>query len=208
MALEEMDRKRLKQIIKTRSYRTDNITLASGKRSNYYFDLKPSMLDPMGSTLIGDALFNVVKSYDVDFVGGLEIGAIPLTTLVVAKSQLTDNSVNGFIVRKQPKDHGTQNRIEGLTLDESLSGKRVAVLEDVTTTGLSANSVVENLQNIGAKVVVVVSVLDRQDGAKELFNAQGIAFESIFTGTDFAEHPVVDSAHNLFDQWWNFWSFK
>lgn len=208
MALGEMDLNRLKQIIKTRSYRTGNVTLASGKTSNYYFDMKPTMLDPIGSTLLGDALFSVVKRYDVDYVGGLEIGAIPLTTLVVAKSQLTDNSVNGFIVRKQPKDHGTQNRIEGLTLDESLSGKRVAILEDVTTTGKSANTVVENLQNLGAKVVVVVSVLDRRNGARELFNDQGIAFETLFAESDFVKEPVPDPAYNLFDQWWSFWGFK
>lgn len=208
MALEEMDLNRLKRIIKTRSYRSGSITLASGKNSNYYFDMKPTMLDPMGSTLLGDALFSKVKPYDVDYVGGLEIGAIPLTTLVVAKSQLTDHSVNGFIVRKQPKDHGTQNRIEGLTLDESLNGKRIAVLEDVTTTGKSANTVVENLQNIGAKVVVVISILDRRDGAKELFESQGVAFESLFTDTDFVEKPIVDTSYNLFDQWWSFWGFK
>lgn len=209
MALENIDREKLKTIIRARSYRTGNITLASGKQSDYYFDMKPTMLDPQGSVLIAEAFLDKLKLYDVDYVGGLELGAVPLTASVVSRSHIIDNPVSGFIVRKEEKDHGTKKQIEGLTLDESLSGKRVAVLEDVTTTGKSAEQVVKILREVGAEVVVVITILDRVSGARELFKNQGIDFESIFTSDEFKKIPVFDSTKSILEIWKDaFWFFN
>lgn len=205
MALENMDREKLKKIIQARSYREGDITLASGKKSKFYFDLKPTMLDPQGSVLLAEAFLEKLKLYDVDYVGGLELGAVPLTAIVVSRSHIMDDPVSGFVVRKETKEHGTQKRIEGLTLDESLSGKRVAVLEDVTTTGASANQVVELLTELGADVVVVITAIDRQESARELFDSKGVKFESLFTPDDFKQPTASTPFLSIWDfQWWWF----
>jgi orotate phosphoribosyltransferase len=166
----------------------DAFTLASGRQSRWFFDTKPVMMHPESTHLLGE-LFNLrMDAIGADFVGGLELGAVPLTAIAVATSSATSPRL-GFMVRKEAKGRGgrkTNNPpgIEGSSLD---GGGEIVIVEDVTTTGGSAIKAVERIQNDTAcKVAAVISIVDREEGAKEAFAQAGIHFESIMTRSDVA----------------------
>ena len=175
-------RARLFTIVKAKSYVRGDIVLASGERSTFYFDMKPSMFDAEGAALLCELIFARIAGVACDYVGGLEMGAVPLISPLNAKSFAAGRPIDGFFVRKQPKGHGTKKRIEGVT---DLSGKSVVIVEDVTTTGNSAMIAVKELQEAGATVTLVISILDRQQGARELYASAGIPFQSLFEASDF-----------------------
>lgn len=179
-------RERLIAIIKTRSFQSGKeITLASGRTSTYYFNMKPTMLDAEGAHLIASLILDAIKDLNADLVGGLEMGAVPIASAVAAVSQTTGRPVNAFFVRKQAKEHGTKSLIEGLAEGETMQGKRVVVVEDVTTTGGSAIKAAETLRSEGADVVGVVTIVDRQEGAADAFAAAGLTLTPILTLEDF-----------------------
>jgi orotate phosphoribosyltransferase len=172
-------------LIKTRSFGRGEITLASGKKSNFYFNMKPTMLSAEGAALLPHLILEAIEDKKPDLVGGLAVGAVPLLTPVVIQSLGTSNPIhNSFFVRPKPKDHGTRDVIEGLTPDE-LAGKTVVVLDDVTTTGGSAMIAVNAAKAAGASVVLVLAIVDREEGAAEFFKQQGIEFRSIFRASEF-----------------------
>ena len=182
------DKTRLIAIIKERSFeKGSERKLASGRTSSFYFNMKPTMLHAEGAHLIGVLVLDAVKGDKVDLVGGLEMGAVPIAAAVAATSQATGRPVSAFFVRKQAKDHGTQSLIEGLAKGESLRGRRVAVLEDVTTTGNSALKAVEALKADGAVIVRVLTLVDRKEGAMETFAKAGLVFSPILTTDDFRD---------------------
>jgi orotate phosphoribosyltransferase len=174
-------RNRLFELIKERSFRRGNFTLASGKQSSYYFDSKPTMLHPEGATLLAQLIFDALKDVNADCVGGLEMGAVPLIAPVAMRSLEAGEPLMGFLVRKAPKDHGTRQRIEGI----DMAGKTAIIVEDVTTTGGSAMQAVEEVNKAGGKVALVISILDRGEGARELYAAAGVPFTSLFTAEEF-----------------------
>lgn len=179
-------RARLIDIIKARSFQSGKeVKLASGKTSTYYFNMKPTMLDAEGAHVIATLILAAIADLDADFIGGLEMGAVPLASAVAAVSHGGNKPVNAFFVRKQAKDHGTRSLIEGLREGETLRGKRVVVVEDVTTTGGSAIKAAEALRGEGAEVVGVVTVLDREEGAQEAFAAAGLTLTPILKLADF-----------------------
>ncbi len=179
-------RARLIDIIKARSFQSGKeVKLASGKTSTYYFNMKPTMLDAEGAHVIATLILAAIADLDADFIGGLEMGAVPLAAAVAAVSHGGKKPINAFFVRKQAKDHGTRSLIEGLRDGETLQGKRVVVVEDVTTTGGSAIKAAEALRAEGAEVVGVVTVLDREEGAGEAFAAAGLTLTAILTLADF-----------------------
>ena len=182
------DRERLIALVRQRSYRKGQFTLASGRTSPYYVNLKPTMMQAEGAHLIGklvlDALEVERESERVDYVGGLEMGAVPIASVVAALSHSAGRPVSAFFVRKAAKDHGTKSLVEGLSADESLRGKRLVVLEDVTTTGGSALKAVAALQAEGAVIARVLTIVDRQEGAAEAFAAAGVPFGAILTLAD------------------------
>lgn len=178
-------RARLKDIIAKRSFGRGEITLASGRKSDFYFNLKPTMLDAEGAALLAQLTLDALDSEELDYIGGLEMGAVPIAAAAAAVSALTSSPVHAFFVRKQPKEHGAKLLIEGLTKDESLEGKRVAVIEDVTTTGGSAMKAVEALKDAGAEIALVFTMVDRQEGAGENFAKAGIKFAALFTAEEF-----------------------
>ena len=183
--INEADRARLAAIVKARSVETGReFKLASGRTSTFYCNLKPTMLDAEGAFLIGKAIIEKMSGTSVELVGGLEMGAVPLATAAAALSHGTPHPVRAFFVRKKPKEHGTQSLIEGLPRGESLKGKRVAILEDVTTTGGSALKAVELVKEEGGVVVIVLTIVDRLEGAAEAFAAAGVPFASILTRRD------------------------
>jgi orotate phosphoribosyltransferase len=179
-------RARLRDVIAEKSFRQGKlITLASGKQSDFYFNLKPTMMDPQGAALLAEAILEAVRPYAPDFIGGLEMGAVPLVACVAPESFRQDTPIAGFFVRKKPKEHGTSLLIEGLSEDQNLAGKRVVVLEDVTTTAGSAYKAVQSVQDAGGEVVLVLTIVDRKDGAGEFMAEKGLDFASIFTVSDF-----------------------
>ena len=166
----------------------DAFTLASGRQSRWFFDTKPVMMHPESTHLLGQ-LFNMrMDALGADFVGGLELGAVPLTAIAIATSS-TDSPRRGFMVRKESKGRGgrkTNNPpgIEGSSLE---AGGDIIIVEDVTTTGGSAIRAGERIHNdTSCQVVAVISIVDRQEGAKKAFADAGIHFESILTRSDVA----------------------
>ena len=178
-------RARLADIIFARSFGYGKITLASGKESNFYFDMKPTMLDPEGASLIAHHLFDAIADAGADYVGGLEMGAVPTTGGVCQLSFEMGKPIRGFFVRKQAKGHGARKLVEGLTKTESLTGKKIIIVEDVTTSGESAYKAIESCREAGADVILVVSLVDREDGAKEFFLSKNVPFKSLYQASEF-----------------------
>jgi orotate phosphoribosyltransferase len=176
-------RRNLFALIKARSFSRRSLTLVSGRSTNYYFDMKPTMFHPAGAAWIAELMFDRIEGLKVDYVGGLAIGAVPLVNSIAMLSHQRGRPIPGFFVRAQVKDHGTQRRIEGTA--ESLAGKNVVIVEDVTTTGSSASTAVEAATADGANIVLVLSIVDRLEGAVENFKNRGIAFEAIYTADEF-----------------------
>jgi orotate phosphoribosyltransferase len=188
------ERQKLLDIIRRRSFREKGaFKLASGRTSTIYFNLKPTMLDPEGARLIGAAIAAKAAALGADIVGGLEMGAVPLVSATAAMSAVAGKPVRAIFVRKAAKDHGTQSRIEGLAEGETLAGRSVVVVEDVTTTGGSALISVAVLREAGAKVTDVVTVLDREEGAHDAFAAAGIRLHALFRKSEFGIEMNVKS---------------
>src|SRR5262249_27135137 len=143
------NRQRLLDLFRTRAFAFGDFTLASGKRSSYYINSKKALFHSETASLLGEALHDATADLTLEAVGGLEVGAIPLAALCVAQYHHHGRSLEGFFVRKQAKDHGSQERIEGVLP----AGARVAILDDVLTTGGSALQAVEEVERVGAKVV-------------------------------------------------------
>jgi orotate phosphoribosyltransferase len=175
-------RKRLRAIIGQQSLlQNRDFVLTSGRSSNFFFDMKRTMLDPEGASLLADLLFDAIKDENVEYIGGLETGAIPIVAALCARSW-PEKPIKGFFIRKEVKGHGTDRRIDGLIEP----GSKVILFEDVTTTGGSAMQAVDQARAIGCAIVKVVSVVDRLEGAEENFRAAGIRFHSLFTWRDFS----------------------
>ncbi|MFI5014513.1 MAG: orotate phosphoribosyltransferase [Hyphomicrobiales bacterium] len=181
----EADRVTLKEIIARKSFGRGKITLSSGRESDFYFDLKPSMLDPVGASVIAKQILSEVVRVGGEFVGGLEMGAVPITGAVCQYSAQNHTPVLGFFVRKKPKEHGAKKVIEGLPPHENLKGRRVVIVEDVTTSGDSALRAVQACEAEGAEVVLVVSIVDREEGATQAFADRGISFKSLYRASEF-----------------------
>lgn len=179
-------RNRLIEIVNKRSFSTGGETkLVSGRSTTFYFNMKPTMLDPEGGHLIATLILEALEGSDVDLIGGLEMGAVPLAVAVAVSSQIKGWPLRAFFVRKQAKEHGAKKLVEGLAPGESLQGKRIVVLEDVTTTGGSAMKAIEALKGEGAIISRVITVVDRLEGAADMFKAAGIPFSALLTTDDF-----------------------
>src|SRR3974377_1137092 len=138
------------------------------------------MLDPEGATLLAELTYEALKDDQLDFVGGLEMGAGPLAGGIVQISWIKGHPIAAFFVRKKPKEHGARLAVEGLARGESLEGKRVVIVEDVTTTGGSALKAVEAVREAGAEVALVLTMVDREEGATEAFSPAGLPFPSLY----------------------------
>jgi orotate phosphoribosyltransferase len=186
MASMSAAKSRLIEIVRARSFSTGGETkLASGRSSNFYFDMKPTMLHPEGAHLIATLILEALEGASVDYIGGLEMGAVPLAAAAAAASQARGRPIAAFFVRKQAKEHGAKKLIEGLGPGETLKGKRVVIVEDVTTTGGSSMKAIEVVKAEGAIVDRVITVVDRLEGAADNFKAAGIAFVALLTTADF-----------------------
>jgi len=162
-----------KLLFSTGAVKTGDFTLSSGKKSNLYVDCRKVTLHPQGAKLIAKIILEKIKGLKVEAIGGLTLGADPITSSVVALSDIP-----GFIVRKKAKEHGTGQKIEGL-IDK---GWHVVIVEDVATTGGSALQAIEAVEAIGAKVVKVISVVDREEGGADALKNHN--FDPILTKSE------------------------
>jgi orotate phosphoribosyltransferase len=175
-------KQKLRAIISRASLLRDGeFRLTSGGSSNFFFDLKRTMLDPEGASLLADLLFDRIKGEQVDCIGGMETGAIPIVATLCMRSW-PEKPIKGFFIRKEAKGHGTDQRVDGLLESRS----RVILVEDVTTTGGSAMRAVDQVRQAQCTVVKVVSVVDRLEGAEDNFRQAGIRFETLFDRRDFS----------------------
>jgi len=178
-------RARLRDIIHRRSFGYGEVKLASGRVSNFYFNLKPTMLDAEGAALLARLTLDALAGERIDGIGGLEMGAVPIAGAVAQLSFMLGAPVQAFFVRKKPKEHGAKLSIEGLMPGESLRGKRVVIVEDVTTTGGSAMKAIEAVRDAGAEIAFVLSIVDREEGAAENFAAQRLDFRVLYRASEF-----------------------
>jgi orotate phosphoribosyltransferase len=177
------DRQALLDLILEVSFRKQRVTLASGRESDFYLDLRQTLMRPQGVALAGKLLLEELGSgTPVDSVGGMAVGAVPLVSAVLAAAHAADpgTALRGFFVRKEQKSHGLGRQIEG----GFAAGQTVALLEDTTTTGGSTLQAAEIVEAAGAKVGRVLCLVDRGEGAAEAFAQRGYTLESLFDRSD------------------------
>jgi orotate phosphoribosyltransferase len=162
------------------AYREGEFVLSSGQHSHYYINGKQVTLHPQGGLAVGRVLLAMLP-LEAQAVAGLTLGADPLVTAVSVLGACEGRAIAALIIRKEPKGHGTQAYIEGPTLSP---GSSVVVLEDVVTTGQSALKAVERLQQAGYDVRQVIALVDRHQGGAELYQQQGLLFQSVFSIQD------------------------
>lgn len=178
------DRDQLRELLIRQSFRHSDrpvFKLTSGRMSRFYVDCKKVTLDPKGAALIGRVVFNRIRSLRPEGIGGLTLGADPIALAVAVTSHLEGQPIPAFIIRKEPKGHGSRAWIEG-NLDE---GAEVVVVEDVVTTGGSTLKAIERLKAHGCKILKVLALVDRKEGGREKIEAAGHELESLFTVDDF-----------------------
>jgi orotate phosphoribosyltransferase len=176
-------RERLGEIILERSFKySDNppFTLASGRQSNFYFNCKPTTLDPEGMNLIGEVIFDMIQDAPVTAAGGLTLGADPIANALAVISFQKGKPVKSFIVRKDVKDHGTKSAIEG----NVTAGERVVIIDDVITTGGSTITAIEQARKAGLIVDRVITLIDREEGGRENILQHADCVQSVFTRTE------------------------
>ena len=168
-------------IAKSFQYRDDPpFTLASGKTSNYYFNCKPTTLDPEGMNLIGGILFRMLADTEITAAGGLTLGADALANALAVISYQHGKPIKAFIVRKDVKDHGTKSALEG----DVKAGERVVVLDDVITTGGSTITAIERVRAAGLVVDRVIALIDREEGGRENILSNIPRVESVVTRSE------------------------
>jgi orotate phosphoribosyltransferase len=181
-------RAELLRLLTLRSFARRLVTLSSGRTSDFYIDVKQTSLSAPGSLLIGRLMLErLLDGSPVTAVGGLTLGADPLVTAISVLSALTDHPIDAFIVRKEPKGHGTGQWLEGVQHLEP--GTAVAIVEDVATTGASALRAIERATDHGFRVARVLTVVDRLEGARDALASRGYTLEALFTRNDFIPAP-------------------
>lgn len=178
-------RERLLELMKTKALSRGHFILASGKESTFYLDGRMVSLDPEGAYLTGKLMLEAMKAYDVQAVGGLTMGADPVASAVSVVSFVEGTPIPAFLVRKEAKGHGKQKQVEG----PLPAGARVAIVEDTTTSGGSALQAIAAVEALGYTVTVVLSMVDRQEGAEEMLRAKGYPFVPLFTIRDLGVEP-------------------
>ena len=182
LTLPEM-KNRLAEIIMTKSFQyRDNppFTLASGRTSNYYFNCKPTTLDPEGMNLIGMIIFAMLADTDVSAAGGLTLGADPIANALSLISYQRGKPIKSFIIRKDVKGHGTKSAVEG----DVRPGEKVAIIDDVITTGGSTLTAIERAREAGLIIERVVTLVDREEGGRENILRQVARVDAVYTRSE------------------------
>lgn len=183
MSFSSPDKPRLVELVRELAIVHGKVTLSSGIEADYYVDLRRATLHHEAAPLIGKVMLDLIDSANlghIDAVGGLTMGADPVATAILHQAAARGRVLNAFVVRKQAKQHGMGRQVEG----PDVAGKNVVVLEDTSTTGASPLTAAEALQNAGANVLAIATVVDRNTGAKEAIESKGFRYYSAITLSD------------------------
>ncbi len=176
-------KKRLIELIIERTFKFSDkqaFKLASGKKSSFYFNCKPTTLNSEGMFLIGNLLYDLIKSrksWKIKAVGGLTLGADAISNAIAYTYYIKGEPMESFVVRKEPKKHGTMQWLEG----NANEGDKVVIIEDVITTGGSAVKAIQRAKKCGLKVLGVIVLIDRQEGGKEVIEKLGVPVKTLLT---------------------------
>jgi orotate phosphoribosyltransferase len=180
------DRQALIALVREKALKFGDFTLTSGKKASYYLDGKQVTLSPDGARLVAEGILDMLPADAMPAaVGGMSIGADPITAAVVTMSAVRGTPLAGFMVRRESKGHGTHQYIEGPVQP----GDEVVIVEDVVTTGGSSLAAIERAEAFGLKVGRVIAIIDRMEGGAEAFAARGYKFSSLLTIRDFGIEP-------------------
>jgi orotate phosphoribosyltransferase len=175
------DREALKQLVREKALKFGDFTLASGRKSNYYLDCRLVTLDSVGAALIAEGMLELLSDDLPDLVGGMAIGADPITAAIVTLAGVRNIRLRGVMVRKEAKRHGTGRFVEGPFSE----AETIAIVEDSLTTGGSSLLAIDRCEAVGLKVQRVLAIVDRLEGAREAFAARGYDLTTLFTVRDF-----------------------
>jgi len=179
------DREKLKDIIRQKALKFGDFTLASGKKASYYLDCRKVTLDSHGALLVGSGILDLLAGDLPDAVGGMAIGADPITAAVITLAHTRGESLSGFIVRKEAKTHGAGNQVEGPVSP----GMSAVIVEDVVTTGGSSLKAIEHVEAAGLNVQGVIAIIDRLEGGRQAFADRGYELRTLLTIEDFGIEP-------------------
>jgi orotate phosphoribosyltransferase len=175
------DRNALLQLVREKALKFGDFTLASGKKAKYYLDCRQITLDAQGAMLIGEGMLDLLSRDMPHLVGGMAIGADPITAAILTLAGVRGQELRGVMVRKEPKQHGTGKLVEGPFYE----GESIAIVEDVVTTGGSSLLAIERCEAVGLKVQRVLAIIDRLEGGREAFAERGYELTTLFTIRDF-----------------------
>jgi orotate phosphoribosyltransferase len=175
------DRQALLDLIKQQALKFGDFTLASGKKASFYLDCRQVTLDAQGAKLIGEGMLELMAGNMPDLVGGMAIGADPITAAILTLAGINNIPLRGVMVRKEPKGHGLGKHVEGPFRE----GERLVIVEDVVTTGGSSLKAIEHCEAVGLKVDRVLAIIDRMEGGREAFAERGYELTTLFTIKDF-----------------------
>jgi orotate phosphoribosyltransferase len=175
------DRQQLTELIREKALQFGQFTLASGKQASYYLDCRRVTLDARGAQLVGSGMLELLARDMPELVGGMAVGADPITGAILALAGSRGIPLRGIIVRKEAKAHGTGKFVEG----PFEPGERVVIVEDVVTTGGSSLLAIERCEAVGLKVQRVLAIVDRMEGGREAFAERGYELTTLLTIKDF-----------------------
>lgn len=179
------DRNALITLVREQALKFGDFTLASGKKASFYLDCRKVTLDSRGAVLIAEGILDLLKDNIPDSIGGMAIGADPITAAVITVAGQRKIPLKGFIVRKEAKTHGTGRDVEGPVR----SGDTAIIVEDTVTTGGSSLAAIEKAEAAGLKVQGVVAIVDRLEGGAQAFAERGYSLRSLLTIRDFGIEP-------------------
>ena len=179
------DKQALIDIVRGGALECGDFTLASGKKASYYLDCRKVTLDSAGALVVAEGILDLLGDPLPDAVGGMAIGADPITAAVLTVAASRGKRLKGFIVRKEPKAHGKGRDVEGPVAP----GDSAVIVEDVVTTGGSALKAIERVEEFGMKVLGVIGIIDRLEGGGEAFAQRGVPLQTLLTIRDFGIEP-------------------
>ena len=175
------DQSALHELIRSSALKFGEFTLASGKKASYYLDCRQVTLDSAGAHQIAEGMLEKLAGHLPDLVGGMAIGADPITGAIITLAGARGTPLRGVMVRKEPKGHGTGKFVEGPYRE----GEQLVIVEDVVTTGGSSLQAIERCEAVGLKVERVLAIVDRLEGGREAFESRGYRLDTLFTVKDF-----------------------
>jgi orotate phosphoribosyltransferase len=174
------DRDALLSLVRAQAVVHGRVTLSSGGEADYYVDLRRTTLSGEAAPLVGRVMLELTADLEYDAVGGLTLGADPIATAMLHAAAAQGRQLDAFVVRKATKAHGMQRQVEG----PEISGRRVLVVEDTTTTGASPLAALAAVRSAGATAVAVATIADRDTGAGAIIEAEGVPYRFVYSLQD------------------------